>query len=81
MSVVSFRSSVTAEEIHFGPVEGDRIAFHGDADERSRAVTERQNLPAAVTPHSSYRDVRVDLHVDAELDTQAAETPRTATGP
>lgn len=81
MSVVSFHSSVTAEEIRFGAVEGDRIEFHGDAAEGSRAVTERTNLPPAVTPHSSYRDIRVDLLVDAELDPQAVEPPRTATTP
>jgi hypothetical protein len=81
VSVVSFHSSVTAEKIHFGAVEGDRIEFHGDAAEGSRAVTERTNLPPAVTPHSSYRDIRVDLVIDAELDPQAAEPPRTATAP
>ena len=71
MSSVWFHSSVTAEEMSFGEVAGDGIVFRGQASERSSAVTERRNLPPAVTPHRTYTDVRVDLHVEAEIDDEA----------
>jgi hypothetical protein len=70
VSSVSWHSSVTAEEMAFGEVEGDEIVFRGQASERSRADTERRNLPPAVTPHRTYSDVRIDLHIEAELEAE-----------
>jgi hypothetical protein len=67
VSWLSFRSSVAAEEISFGEVEGDEIVFRGDAPEQSWSGTRRRNLPPAVTPHSTYCDVQVDLTVEGEL--------------
>lgn len=68
MSSVSWHSSVTAEEMTFGEVEGDEIVFRGRASARSRVDTERRNLPPTVTPHRTYSDVRIDLHIEAEID-------------
>jgi hypothetical protein len=51
----------------FGEVEGDEIVFSGDAAEDSWSGTRRQNLPPAVTPHTTYRDVRIDLAIEGEL--------------
>ena len=67
MSWLSIRSSVAAEEMSFGEVEGDEIVFGGDAPERSWSGTRRRNLPPAVTPHTTYSDVRVDLVVEGGL--------------
>jgi hypothetical protein len=67
MSWLSFRSSVAAEEMSFGEVEGDEIVFRGDGAEQSWSGTRRRNLPPAVTPHTTYRDVRVDLIVEGAL--------------
>jgi hypothetical protein len=67
MSWVSFRSSVAADEMAFGEVQGDEIVFRGDASEDSSSGTRRRNLPPAVTPHTTYRDVRIDLTVEGEL--------------
>ena len=64
MSWMSFRSSVAAEEMTFGEVEGDEITFSGDAAEDSWSGTRRRNLPPAVTPHTTYEDVRVDLAIE-----------------
>ena len=88
MSWLSFRSSVTAEEMSFGEVEGDEIVFRGDGSERSWAGTRRRNLPSAVTPHTTYHDVRVDLVVEGALPDGADVSPsprpspsRPASGP
>ena len=67
MSWLSFRSSVAAEEMSFGEVEGDEIVFRGDGAEQSRSGTRRRNLPPAVTPHTTYADVQVDLVIEGEL--------------
>ncbi|NMO89818.1 hypothetical protein [Actinomycetospora sp. TBRC 11914] len=67
MSWVSFHSTVAAEEMAFGEVEGDEIVFRGDGAERSWSGTRRRNLPAAVTPHTTHHDVRIDLAVEGEL--------------
>jgi hypothetical protein len=76
ISSVSWHSSVTAEEMTFGDVEGDEIVFCGQASARSRAFTERQNLPPAVTPHRTYSDVRIDLRIEAEIDPEIAPAIR-----
>ena len=68
MNSISFHSSVTADEMAFGEVAGDEIVFRGQASERSSAVTERRNLPPAVNEHHTYSDVRIDLHVEAEIE-------------
>jgi hypothetical protein len=67
VSWLSFRSSVAAEEMSFGEVEGDEIVFRGDAPEESWSGTRRRHLPPAVTPHSTYSDVRIDLVVEGAL--------------
>jgi hypothetical protein len=64
VSWMSFRSSVAAEEMVFGEVEGDEIVFSGDSAEDSWSGTRRRNLPPAVTPHTTYRDVRIDLTIE-----------------
>jgi hypothetical protein len=64
MNWVSFRSEVAAEEMTFGEVAGDEIVFRGDVAEDSWSATRRRNLPPAVTPHTTYHDVRIELAVD-----------------
>ncbi len=75
MSWLSFRSSVAAEEMSFGEVEGDEIVFRGDGAERSWSGTRRRNLPPAVTPHATYHDVRVDLVVEGALPDSGEVSP------
>ncbi len=65
MSWLSFRSSVAAEEMTFGEVDGDEIVFSGDASADSWSRTRRRNLPPAVSPHTTYRDVRIDLEIES----------------
>lgn len=48
----------------FGEVEGDEIVFSGDTAEDSWSGTRRRNLPPAVEPHTTYRDVRIDLAIE-----------------
>jgi hypothetical protein len=88
MSWLSFRSTVAAEEMSFGEVEGDEIVFRGDARERSWSRTRRRNLPPAVDPHSTYSDIRVDLIVEGALPDSGDVSPsprpspsRPASGP
>jgi len=64
VSWLSFRSWVTAEEMTFGEVDGDEVVFSGDSAGDSWSGTRRQNLPPAVTSHTTYRDVRVDLTIE-----------------
>ena len=75
MSWLSFRSSVAAEEMSFGEVEGDEIVFRGDGAERSWSGTRRRNLPAAVSQHATYHDVRVDLVVEGALPDSGDVSP------
>lgn len=47
---------------------GGHVTFHGNVGDGSWSGTDRRNLPPAVSPHSTYREVRVTLRIKAEID-------------
>jgi hypothetical protein len=56
---VEITTSVRARSLRFGIVPDVKVWFEGEPAEESSSETERDNLPEAVEPGVTYRDVTV----------------------
>ncbi|MHA6798317.1 hypothetical protein [Bounagaea algeriensis] len=64
---VEFTSTVSAHELRFREVPESRVTFTGNPDHESSSGSDRTNLPDAVSPRVTYRDIRVDYHIVSRL--------------
>ena len=64
---VEISTSVRARAIRFGTVPQPRVWFDGEPGVRSSSVSERENLPDAIEPGVTYRDIRVSWRAGARI--------------
>ncbi|UBU10425.1 hypothetical protein [Nonomuraea gerenzanensis] len=68
---VEISASATARELRFH--DRPRVSVHAQAEPAGECAwgSDRTNLPGQVEPHVTYRDIRIDFRVAAELTTPA----------
>ncbi|QKW38329.1 hypothetical protein HUT06_33555 [Actinomadura sp. NAK00032] len=64
---ILFTASIKADELRFEVAPENSVEFSGDASAESSSGSARTNLPDEVREHVTYRDVRIDYAIAAEL--------------
>ncbi|TDC56349.1 hypothetical protein E1281_07590 [Actinomadura sp. KC345] len=64
---IVFTARVKADELRFRAAPESRVEFTGDADDDSASGSARTNLPDEVEENVTYRNVRIDYAIAAEL--------------
>jgi hypothetical protein len=65
---VEMAATVRAKELRFECVPDVRIGAHADAPASVEHVSERENLPDAVEPNVTYKNVTVRWRLAARLE-------------
>lgn len=74
---ILFKATVKADELRFDIVPENRVVFTGDYGDGTKSGSVRTNLPDEVEKDVTYRDVRIDYAIVAELAAAEEEARRT----